>query len=111
MKARKTRSKITKIKDNSGIWVDEFAQIENIFITDFTIRFKSAQAVTSNMEMKMLNLVTVEDNQRLLEPIQDSKIKDTISQMDKFEAPGPGGFGAAFFRDCCHIIKDEVAVQ
>jgi len=27
MKAGKTRSKITKIKDNSSVWVNEFAQI------------------------------------------------------------------------------------
>jgi len=59
MKARKIRSKITKIKDTSGMWVDESAQIEKIFITDFTTRFKSAQAITSNIEMEMPNLITV----------------------------------------------------
>ena len=66
MKARKTRTKITKVKDNSGVWVDESAQIKKIFITDFTARFKSAQAGTSNIHMEILNLVTAEDNQSLL---------------------------------------------
>ena len=40
MKAIKTRSRITKIKDNSEVLVDESAQFEKIFITDFITRFK-----------------------------------------------------------------------
>ena len=99
MKVRKIRSKIIKIKDNSGVWVDESAPIEKMLITDFTTRFKSTQAVTSNMEMEILNLVTVADNQRLLEPIQETEIKDALYQMDKLKAPGLDGFGAAFFQD------------
>ena len=47
----------------------------------------------------MLNLVTVEDNQRLLEPIQGTEIKDALFVMDKFKAPGFDGFRAAFFQD------------
>ena len=97
-----------KIKDNSGVCVDEPAQIESKFIIDFITRFKSDQVVLSNIEMDMLNLVTVEDNQRLLELIQDSEIKDAIFQTDKFKAPGSDSFGAAFFQDYWHIIKDEV---
>jgi len=42
MKTRKTRSKITKVKDNSGVWVDESAPIEKMFTTEFAARFKSA---------------------------------------------------------------------
>ena len=99
IKARKSISKITKIKDTSGVWIDESVQIEKMFITDFTTIFKSTQAVTSNIEMEMSNLVNVEDNQRLLEPLQDSEIKDSIFQMDKFKALGPDGFGVTFFQD------------
>ena len=98
MKARKTWSKNTKVKDNSGVWVDESAQIEKIFITDFTARFKLAQAGTSNIDMEMLNLVTAEYNQRLLQPIQETEIKEALFQMDKFKAPRPDDFGAAFFK-------------
>jgi len=66
MKTRKIRSKITKVKDNSRVWVDESAQIEKMFTTEFAARFKSAHAGTSDINMEMLNLVTAEDNQSLL---------------------------------------------
>ena len=79
-----------------------------MFTTNFIARFKSAQASTSNIDMEMLNLVTAEDNQSLLQPIQETEIKETLFQMDKFKAPGPDGFGAAFIQDHWHIIKDEV---
>jgi len=39
MKARRTRSKIMKLKDPSGVWVDESSQIESMFINEFTARF------------------------------------------------------------------------
>jgi len=44
-----------------------------------------------NVELDTVNLVTVDDNDRLLEPIQDSKIKD-VFQMDKFKALGLDDF-------------------
>jgi len=43
--------------------------------------------------------VSVEDNDRLLQPIQDSEIKEAIFQMDKFKALRFDGFGATFFQD------------
>ena len=79
-----------------------------MFIADFITRFKSDQAVLSNIEMEMTNLVTVEDNQRLSEALHDSKIKDAIFEMDEFKALGSDDFGAVFFQDHWHIIKYDV---
>ena len=56
----------------------------------------------------MLHLVSVEDNDRLLQSIQDSEIKEAIFEMDKFKAPRPDGFGAASFQDYRHIVKEKV---
>jgi len=97
MKTRKTRSKIIKLKDNSGVWVDEFPYIENMFVNDFTTRFKSTQTSPTKVRLDMANLVTSVDNDKLLEPIRNSKIKDFFFQMDKFKAPRFDGFGLAFF--------------
>jgi len=41
MKTRKARSKITKLKENSGGRMEEATQIEKMLINDFTARFKS----------------------------------------------------------------------
>ena len=57
-----------KLKD-TGVWVDESSQIESMFVNDFTTIFKSAQASTSSMQLDMFNSVTIDDSEKLLEPI------------------------------------------
>ena len=69
IKTRKTRSRIVKLKDNSGVWVEEPVQIEQMFINDFTARIKSAQVSSTNIDMEMLNLVSAVDNDTLLQSI------------------------------------------
>jgi len=78
-----------------------------MLVNDFAAGFKSAQVNASKMDLEILSLVSAEDNDRLLQSIHDSEIKEAISQMDKFKAPGPNGFGAAFFQDYWHIVKEK----
>jgi len=49
-----------------------------------------------NLNVGMLNLVTKKDNEMLLEPIHDLKIKDAIFQMDIYKAQGYDVFAAAY---------------
>ena len=62
----KTRSKIMKLKDSSGVWIEEPTQIERMLINDFSARFKSTQVNSADIDMEMLNLVSTEDNDKLL---------------------------------------------
>ena len=103
MKARKTRGRIFKIKDASGVWIDEASRIQQLFIHDFTLRFKSSHTTETCIDIELPTMVSEEDNFLLLQPVQDHEIKDAIFQMDKFKTPGPDGFGAAFFQDHWHL--------
>ena len=69
---------------------------------------KQLKQVPPHVQLDMANLVTADDNEKLLKLAHDSEIKDAIFQMDKFKAPGPDAFGAAFFQNHWHIIKEEV---
>jgi len=51
------------------------------------------------------------NNAKLLQSVHDSKIKDAIFQMDKFKAPGPDGFGAAFLKIISTLLKRKFALQ
>jgi len=109
MKARKSHSKIIKIKDASGVWMDEPNQIQQLFIHDFTTRFKSSSHTnTTNIEIELPKMVLEEDNDILLRPIQDQEVKDAIFWMDKYKIPGPNSFEAAFFQDHGDIIHIDV---
>ena len=44
----------------------------------------------------------------LIEPVDDDEIKEAVFQMDKFNAPSPDGFGAAFFQDYWHVVQQDV---
>ena len=39
----------------------------------------------------MFSSVSVDDNEKLLETIQDLEIKEVVFQMDKYKALGPDG--------------------
>jgi len=108
MKARKTRSKIMKLKDTSGVWVDEASHIESMLVNKFTTRFKTAHTSSPNIQLDMANLISADDNDNLLQPVTDLEIKDAIFQIDKFKSPGPDGFGVAFFKNHWNNFKDEV---
>lgn len=67
MKARKTRSSIIKIKDPSGVRIDDAANIQKLFVNDFTSRFKSMHGPSSIM-IDLPTKVSLEDNMNLIEP-------------------------------------------
>jgi len=108
MKVRKSRGRIFKIKDESGVWLEEAPRIQQLFIHDFTSRFKSSHTSATRIDIDLPMVVSDEDNFLLLQPVQDHEIKDAIFQMDKFKTPGPYGFGAAFFQDHWHLIATDV---
>jgi len=47
MKVRKSRSKIIKIKDAFGVWIEEAPRIQQLFVHDFTSRFKSSDTTVT----------------------------------------------------------------
>ena len=69
MKARKTRGKIFRIQDASGVWIEEPFFIQQKFIHDFSSRFTSARDPASHPSVGLLKSVTDEDNALLLRPI------------------------------------------
>ena len=108
MKARKTTSKVLKLKDPSRVCFDESFQMESMFVNEFATWFKSAQTSYPNIQLNRVDLVTTDDNELWLQVVHDCEIKDAIFQMDKFKTPGPDGFGAAFFKDHWNIVKEDV---
>ena len=98
MKARKSRSAIIRIKDSSGVWIDDLVQLQHVFVDDFKLRFKSVQG-SSPIRVDLSTRVSVVENENLIKPLEDFEIKEAVFQMDKFKAPGSDGFGAVFFQD------------
>jgi len=92
MKARKSCNAIVKIKDSSSVWVDSPTHIQQLFVHDFTSRFKSLHPTPFSIDFVLPLVVSEEDNINLVKPVEDHGIKEAIFQMDKYKAPGPDGF-------------------
>ena len=108
IKSRKSKSIITKIKDSSRVQLEESDLLQNMLITNFSARFKSIEVHPTNTGLDILRLVTAEDNDMLILPIQDDEIKNAIFQLDKLKTPTPDGFRATFFQDDWYIIHKDV---
>ena len=83
-KTRKLRSNIVKIKDSSGVWIDDAIEIRQLFVNDFKLRFKSSP-VPSSVMVDLPTMVSLEDNMNLIIPVDNHEIRETVFQMDKFE--------------------------
>ena len=71
MKARKSRNKIIKIKDAFGVWIDDARRIQQLFIHDFTSRFKSSHTTATCIDIDLPSMVSKADNFLLLRPVQN----------------------------------------
>jgi len=96
MKARKLRSTINKIKDSSGVWLEDDADIQKLFVNDFELCFTSAQG-PSNINVDLPDMVSPEEHENLIKPIEDYERKEVVFQKGKFKAQGSDGFSAALF--------------
>ena len=76
MKARKSRSAITKIEDPSCVWIDD-AVVQHLFVDDFQLRFKSSPnpfSLMVNLPIKVsleyiMNLIRLVDNNEIKEAV------------------------------------------
>ena len=106
---RKHRSSLVRIKDDTGVWLEQLPMIQQKFIADFASRFTSSRQLSSmNLSNLALATVTAQENLDLIRPVTVNEIHTALFDMDPHKAPGPDGFGASFFQDHWHIIKDQL---
>jgi len=98
--ARKKKHKcsILRIKDPSGIWLQDTHAIQQRFIHDYIHRFTSARASLAALNGHLTApVITTEENEALIKPVTDVEIHTAVFQMDPHKAPGSDGFGASFY--------------
>jgi len=94
---RKRGCSILRIKDTSGIWIEELPAIKQKFLVDFSTRFTSARGTRSGVNGFLATpVVTAEENAGLIKPVTDEEIYTAVFQLDPHKAPGSDGFGGVF---------------
>jgi len=59
-----------------------------MFANDFIVRFKSDQVGPPDVQLDMANLVTVDDNEKLLEPIKIQKLNMQFFKLTSLKIQG-----------------------
>ena len=108
-KMRNRKCSILRIRDASGIWIEDIHVIRQHFIQEFTKRFTSARLSSARLNGTLSSpVVTSEENDLLIRPVSDSEIHNAVFQLDPHKAPGSDGFGASFFQDHWVVIKEHL---
>ena len=107
--ARRKRKLIMKIKDDSGIWIEDHKTIADRFITEFMQRFKSSHNGSRNLpEVGLTRLVSDTDNDELIKLPSFDEIKNAVFSIDSNKTPGSDGFGAGFFKRYWETLQNEL---
>ena len=110
-KRKSNQSAILRIQDASGIWIEDIPGIRHHIIQDFIQRFTSARESLTRLNSNLTSpVVTTEENENLIRPINDEEIYNPVFQMDLHKAPGSDGFGASFYQDHWVVIKETLCV-
>ena len=97
--ARKRRCNIIRIKDETGVQLDEIESIKNNVILDFSPQFKSERYSSSPLPNLISPLITVEDNLELIRPISKEEIYTAIFHIDPYKALGQMGLELHFINN------------
>jgi len=108
---RKRGCSILRLKDTSGIWIEERPAIQQKFILDFSSRFTSGHDLRTRAHGFLATpIVTAEENADLIKPVTDDEIYTAVFQMDPHKTPGSDGFGASFYQDHWDIVREQLCV-
>lgn len=106
---RKKKNDITKLKDSSGVWIEDREGIQEMSRNFFMKLYEKDREVNPNSILELVNRsVTEEMNKKLVRPFSAEEISNALFQIGLLKAPGPDGFPAPFFQWNWEILKDEV---
>ncbi|KAF9593492.1 hypothetical protein IFM89_023604 [Coptis chinensis] len=106
---RRHRANISQIKDSNGTTHQQREDIGNCFVNYFSDLFSSTVDDLPGSYFDVIpQLVSDEDNECLLRPVQDSEVFEALNHMGSLKAPGPDGFQALFFKNYWNEVGPKV---
>ena len=107
---RQKTNGIQGLRDEANEWCTAENQVEDIAVNYFRNMFATSYptriAETLTTEDKV---VSVESNQRLLQPYTSDEVRVALFQMHPSKAPGSDGMSSFFFQKYWHIVGDSVS--
>lgn len=106
---RQKKNTISKLKDESGVWVDDMDGMKNMATDFFLSLYSEDLTVRPDLLLNFVQSRVTEDmNASLVKEFTDKEIADAMFQIGPLKAPGPNGFLARFFQKNRSIVKEDV---
>ena len=113
---RKANNVIFSIVDhNSGKIINEEAEIKKVGVNFFKDLLAPRNKDDSSSEDQLSvfldaipNMISEEDNNRLMKPFTMEEIWEVVKSFPPDKAPGPDGFTALFFQKCWDVLGWEL---
>lgn len=108
-KIRRSRNRITSLKDEEDNWVEGRQEVGNLFNqyfqTLFSEEFENRRWLHTFHSWPTISEVEWDG---VLTPISDEEIRQAIFSIGSLKAPGEDGFQAIFFKRCWEIVGSTV---
>ena len=95
---RRRRNRISRLKDDSGVWRDNDEEVEKMMLDYFQALYMSE----SSNDGGCTNVIY------LTAPFTEMEIKEAVFSMHPDKSPSPDGMNLAFFQQFWHVIGKDV---
>ncbi|XP_021715330.1 uncharacterized protein LOC110683265 [Chenopodium quinoa] len=112
--SRKRKNKILGLRDSTGCWHQDTAQINSITLHFYKELYSASPEIsTSDTDWwDSLCLPSLSSTQRafLMEPFTSEEIRSAIFSINDGKSPGPDGFPSTFFKSSWQLVGQSVVV-
>lgn len=109
---KRSRLRISRIRTPAGQWLDDEAEIQQHAVDFFqallTQEGTNDAPTVDRLLQPIQQLVTLDDNNALLRPIDMSEVRQAVFSLYPDSAPGNDGFHGCFYRECWDIISHDL---
>ncbi|KAI9121028.1 hypothetical protein K1719_008061 [Acacia pycnantha] len=105
---RRQRNKVLRLKDETGVWMEDRKVINKTFSNFYMTLFSSVGSRPLDQALSYVRkVVSPQDNADLTRPVSDLEIENAVFQLGANKAPGPDGFSALFYQSTWKSINKE----
>ena len=109
---RRTRNQIKKLKNSTGVWIEDGVELEKLIVGHYTSLFTHDPQVrgkfAANYSGVIRRRLSVSMQQELAKPFTADEVLSALKLMHPTKAPGPDGYQAIFFQKFWGIIGNDV---
>ena len=106
---RKSRDRITTLRNSTGEWITEPSILENM-VSDYYHNLFSSKGNEQPMQNIMGEFPALLETQTptLLKPFSKEEVKNAIFGMAPFKPPGTDGMHSGFYQNLWEVVGDSV---